>query len=85
MYVHKRRQLRFKNLWLTEPELEPIVVESWEENGSDPFLRKLYRCTEKLDVGAGSCVGGSKIASSSVKKEWRSFAACNLMMLIWNS
>lgn len=49
-YVYRKRQFRFENSWLIEPELEPVVKDSWARNEEDPILLKLLRCTEDLNT-----------------------------------
>jgi hypothetical protein len=49
VFVYKKRQFRFENAWLVEPELPTVVNEGWMHNTTDPLLDRLTRCTEELD------------------------------------
>jgi hypothetical protein len=49
MYTYKKRQFRFENAWLLEPDIESVVSNGWYDKMEDPLLERLHHCTEELD------------------------------------
>ncbi|XP_024632946.1 uncharacterized protein [Medicago truncatula] len=48
-YDFKKRQFRFENSWLVEPELDSVVHDGWFHDVNEPMITRLQHCTEELD------------------------------------
>lgn len=47
-YAHKK--FKFKNMWLSEPELYDLVHQSWPVGGNIDLVAKLANCADELEL-----------------------------------
>jgi hypothetical protein len=44
------REFKFENSWLLEDDIEVVVKDGWEKDGSSDLLGKLQQCTTEMDA-----------------------------------
>jgi hypothetical protein len=69
IYEYRKRQFRFENSWLMEPELNQVVEEGWGRGVGETLLHRLTICTEELDKWGRSLRRKFKEEIDSCKKK----------------
>lgn len=49
MHATFTKRFKFKNMWLTEPELPNVVHEHWPRGGDIDLVAKIATCTDALE------------------------------------